>query len=208
VAAAGVYALTMRYSNEEQSPATHYNPDPLARHADITVNGETTRVWFPHTFHRNSFWELTVPVTLEAGRNTVVFASEELPNFDGETYASDVWPGVLLRSAYAPNLDWIEVTPMVETDAPLVSAAVTSRCVAGKSALVVTVTSEADAAIDVRVATPYGDKSVDALAAGRSKSLSFTTRLAAMPAGQVSVSATAGDAQQTTTVAYDGRTCR
>jgi hypothetical protein len=208
VAAAGVYALTMRYSNEEQSPATHYNPDPLARHADITVNGETTRVWFPHTFHRNSFWELTVPVTLEAGRNTVVFASEELPNFDGETYASDVWPGVLLRSAYAPNLDWIEVTPMVETDAPLVSAAVTSRCVAGKSALVVTVTSEADAAIDVRVATPYGDKSVDALAAGRSKSMTFTPRLAAMPAGQVSVSATAGDAQQTATVAYDARTCR
>ncbi|WP_433469486.1 hypothetical protein [Spirillospora sp. CA-128828] len=29
---AGRYALTVRYSDPEQSPATHYNPDPLARH--------------------------------------------------------------------------------------------------------------------------------------------------------------------------------
>lgn len=208
VASAGVYALTMRYSNEEQSPATHYNPDPLARHAEITVNGETTRVWFPHTFHRNSFWELTVPVTLKAGKNTVVFASEELPNFDGETYASDVWPGVLLRSAYAPNLDWIEMTPMTETDASLVSTEVVSRCVAGKSTLAVTLTSETDAAVDVLVTTPYGVKSVAGLADGRSKSLTFTTRLADMPAGEASVAVTAGGATHTTAVAFSARTCR
>ncbi len=64
----GLYALRVRYSNPEQSEATHYNPDPLARHADITVNGgEMRRVSFPHTFHQNNFWELTVPVHLEEG---------------------------------------------------------------------------------------------------------------------------------------------
>ncbi|WP_306986783.1 LamG-like jellyroll fold domain-containing protein [Streptomyces canus] len=109
---AGLYALRVRYSNPEQSEATHYNPDPLARHADITVNGgETRRVGFPHSFHQDNFWELTVPVTLKKGQNTIAFRSEELPNFDGTTYASDTFPGVLLRSRYAPLIDRITVAP-------------------------------------------------------------------------------------------------
>jgi hypothetical protein len=109
---AGLYALRVRYSNPEQSDATHYNPDPLARHADISVNGgEIQRVGFPHTFHQNDFWELTVPVQLVKGQNTIAFRSEELPNFDGTTYASDTFPGVLLRSRYAPLIDRITVAP-------------------------------------------------------------------------------------------------
>jgi hypothetical protein len=109
---AGTHALRIRYSNPEQSPATHYNPDPLARHADIAVNGgESKRVTFPHTFHQNNFWELTVPVQLKEGQNTITFRSEELPNFDGTTYASDTFPGVLLRSRHAPLIDRITVAP-------------------------------------------------------------------------------------------------
>lgn len=109
---AGQYALRIRYSNPEQSPATHYNPDPLARHADISINGgQTQRVSFPHTFHQDNFWELTVPVHLKKGQNTITFRSEELPNFDGTTYASDTFPGVLLRSRYAPLIDRIVVAP-------------------------------------------------------------------------------------------------
>ncbi|WP_256361973.1 LamG-like jellyroll fold domain-containing protein [Streptomyces sp. TRM70350] len=108
----GLYALRIRYSNPEQSEATHYNPDPLARHADITVNGgEERRVGFPHSFHQNNFWELTVPVHLKKGQNTITFRSEEQPNFDGTTYASDTFPGVLLRSRHAPLIDRITVAP-------------------------------------------------------------------------------------------------
>ncbi|MGY6024720.1 LamG-like jellyroll fold domain-containing protein [Streptomyces spinosirectus] len=108
----GLYALRVRYANPEQSEATHYNPDPLARHADISVNGgRTQRVGFPHSFHQDNFWELTVPVHLEKGHNTIAFRSEELPNFDGTTYASDTFPGVLLRSRYAPLIDRIAVAP-------------------------------------------------------------------------------------------------
>ncbi|PAZ16271.1 cellulosome enzyme [Streptomyces sp. SA15] len=108
----GLYALRIRYSNPEQSEATHYNPDPLARHADISVNGgEAQRVGFPHSFHQNNFWELTVPVHLKKGQNTIALRSEELPNFDGTTYASDTFPGVLLRSRYAPLIDRITVAP-------------------------------------------------------------------------------------------------
>nr|MDT0662850.1 LamG-like jellyroll fold domain-containing protein [Micromonospora sp. DSM 115978] len=108
----GTYAMRVRYSNPEQSPATHYNPDPLARHADISINDRTARrVLFPHTFHDNNFWELTVPVELTRGQNTIRFAAEELPNFDGTSYASETFPGVLLRSQYAPVIDAITLAP-------------------------------------------------------------------------------------------------
>ncbi len=109
----GTYAVTFRYSNEEQSPATHYNPDPVARYALISVNGaDPVRVAFPHSFHRNNFWELTVPLDLIAGNNSIEIRGEEKPQFDGVTYASDTWPDVLLRSQFAPNIDWISVSPL------------------------------------------------------------------------------------------------
>ena len=110
-AEAGTYAVRVRYANPEQAPATHYNPDPLARHADLTVNGRgRQRVLFPHSFHENNFWELTVRVSLKKGVNTLTFRSEELPDFDGTTYASQVWD-VPLRSQYAPIVDKIAVAP-------------------------------------------------------------------------------------------------
>lgn len=113
VARAGTYALIIRYSNDEQSEATHYNPDPLARIARISVNGaEPVLATFPNTFHRNNWWEMTVPVQLRAGTNTVRIAGEEQPNWEGKTYASLVWPDVLLRSRFAPNIDRITVMPM------------------------------------------------------------------------------------------------
>ncbi|MFI7124783.1 LamG-like jellyroll fold domain-containing protein [Nonomuraea sp. NPDC050153] len=109
----GAYALTIRYSNPEQSPASHYNPDPLARHADVSVNGaEPRRAWFPHSFHAGNFWELTVPAQLRKGVNTIAFASRELPNFDGDSYSSGTFPDILLRSKYAPIVDKIAVTPI------------------------------------------------------------------------------------------------
>lgn len=70
---------------------------------------------FPHSFHDNNFWELTVPVTLRRGVNRVSFSSAELPNFDGTTYASQTWPDVLLRSAYAPVIDRVTVTPYAKS---------------------------------------------------------------------------------------------
>jgi hypothetical protein len=73
------------------------------------VSTAARRVGFPHCFHENNFWELAVPVWLKKGRSTIGFRSEELPNFDGTTYASDTFPGVLLRSRYAPLIDRITV---------------------------------------------------------------------------------------------------
>ncbi|MDC0766962.1 cellulosome protein [Streptomyces sp. HD] len=105
---AGPHALTIRYSNGEQTPATRYNPDPVCRHADLTVNdGTPHRILFPTTFDFNAFRTLTVPVTLVQGANTLTFTVGELPAFDGEfRNAHDRGP------ACAPVIDRVTVTPL------------------------------------------------------------------------------------------------
>jgi hypothetical protein len=104
----GRHALTIRYSNGEQAPATHYNPDPVCRHADVCVNGAAPRrVLFPTTFHFGNFWNLSVPVTLDRGPNTITFTADELPDFDGRTRNAHGQ-----RSAHAPVVDRITVTPL------------------------------------------------------------------------------------------------
>ncbi|MFJ8109395.1 cellulosome protein [Streptomyces sp. NPDC096132] len=106
----GRHAVTIRYANAEQAPATHYNPDPIARHADLSVNGgPARRVLFPTTFHFNNFWELTVPVTLRKGTNRLTFTAQELPDFNGDTYNP-----YDQRSPYAPVVDRIAVTPLAQ----------------------------------------------------------------------------------------------
>ncbi len=109
----GTYAMTLRYSNEEQSPSSHYNPDPVARRADISVNGgPVQKVLFPQSYNANQFWELTVEVQLQAGENSIRFASEEQPDFNGVTYISERYPTLGLRSQWAPNLDRMTFTAL------------------------------------------------------------------------------------------------
>ncbi|WP_458117271.1 OmpL47-type beta-barrel domain-containing protein [Arthrobacter sp. D2-10] len=132
---AGTQMITVRYSNPEQSPSTHYNPDPLARFANVSVNGaKATRVGFPHSFHENNFWELEFPVELKEGTNTLVFQSEEKPNFDGKTYASDTNQDLLLRSRFAPVIDKIGVTPLVAASEPADTVAPTVALTLDKEA--------------------------------------------------------------------------
>ncbi|WP_304451662.1 LamG-like jellyroll fold domain-containing protein [Nocardiopsis sp. YSL2] len=117
-ARAGTFAMRVRYANPETSPTTHYNPNPVARHADISVNGADPRtVLFPPTFHENNFWTLTVPVELERGVNTIAFSAEEQPNFEGDSLISEDWPDLVLRSPYAPVIDNITVAEF--TSGPL-----------------------------------------------------------------------------------------
>ncbi|TDN91662.1 immunoglobulin-like domain-containing protein [Microbacterium sp. BK668] len=81
-----------------------------------------------------------------------------------------------------------EVQPLVTA-----SVAVTGRCVAGKETLVVTVTNADDRAIQVGIATAYGPKQIATLAAGKSVSAAFATRLVSVPSGTVTATVSAGE---------------
>jgi hypothetical protein len=115
---AGTYAMTMRFANNQELPANHYNPDIMTRHAEVSVNGATSqRVNFANTYHWNQFATYTVPVTLNQGSNTIKFTASQLYNYDGTTIGvvysgggSDI--GQPLRSTSAPNLDQISLAPL------------------------------------------------------------------------------------------------
>ncbi len=91
---------------------------------------------------------------------------------------------------------------------PDVSAAVTTRCVAGKVVEVVTVTNASTTSVSAVVTGRYGTRTVT-VPAGKSMSLAFSTRVASTTAGSVSVVATAfGDAGTTSlTATANATTC-
>jgi hypothetical protein len=113
--AAGRYAMTVRYANDEGIIANHYNPDLMTAPADIGVNGAPTfHVNFASTFDWNQFSTLTIPVTLRKGANTIKFIANPQYNWDGTTIGyiysgSDV--GDPLRSDTAPNIAQITMAP-------------------------------------------------------------------------------------------------
>ncbi|MEV0954270.1 LamG-like jellyroll fold domain-containing protein [Promicromonospora sp. NPDC050249] len=202
---AGPHAVVLRYSNPEQSPASHYNPDPIARRADISVNGGASApVLFPHTFHANNFWEKTVVLDLEEGANTITLSSEEAPNFDGTTYASDVWPDFPLRSRWAPVVDRITVSPIAVPRVQAVTEVTTEAICRGPRAfLAVSTRNVSDEPLDVRIASELGKRSTTGLAPGDTWRQTFPTRSSVLAAGSVTVTA-AGIA---TEHAYEGMTC-
>lgn len=82
----------------------------------------------------------------------------------------------------------------------------TSRCVAGKAQLVVSVRNADDVDAEVEIATPFGDKTVD-LASGKSTSSSFSVRAGALAEGTVQVSGVAGDRAYSASTLFASRTC-
>ncbi|WP_407359167.1 family 43 glycosylhydrolase [Microbacterium sp. LTA6] len=87
------------------------------------------------------------------------------------------------------------------------SSAVTTRCVAGKVALAVSVTNDDSRAADVVITTPFGDKTVKALQAGKTVTQTVSTRQSAIAAASIAVQGTASDASYSASTFYETRTC-
>jgi hypothetical protein len=92
-----------------------------------------------------------------------------------------------------------------------VTVTVQPRCIAGKAYLAVRVLNDHNSAVDVVMETRYGNRSFADVAPGAAAFQSFAVRAAAVPAGSVTVRATAtvGGNEVTTTVNadYAAETC-
>lgn len=138
--------------------------------------------------------------THQVGTVTLNSASpSQVLSYDIELAAAGaVTLSLTATNAQSPMLSWVAATGEV-LPAPL-TAAVATRCVAGKVVLAVTVTNPRAEAVTVEVVSPYGAKSAVAVEAGASKSVTFASRLTSVPEGVVSVT-DAADA------AYAAKTC-
>ncbi len=92
-----------------------------------------------------------------------------------------------------------------------VEASVATRCVGGKVVQVVTVANGEDVPVSVTLSGAYGTKTFTSLAAGKSASASFTTRLPVIPAGSITLTASAtvagSDVTDTTEVSTSPASC-
>jgi hypothetical protein len=88
---AGRYVMNVRYANNQVSGSGNYNTNVVSRAAIITVNGTATTVMFRNNYSWSNWWDLPVPVTLNAGTNTISFGNS---------------------SAYAPDIDRVTVAPL------------------------------------------------------------------------------------------------
>ncbi|MCD9879544.1 CBM35 domain-containing protein [Streptomyces guryensis] len=90
-ASAGRYVLNVRYANDQVSRSGNYNTNVVSRAANIAVNGTATTVMFRNNYSWSSWWDLPVPVTLNAGTNTITLGNP---------------------TAYAPDIDRVSVAPL------------------------------------------------------------------------------------------------
>ncbi|WP_030040679.1 CBM35 domain-containing protein [Streptomyces resistomycificus] len=88
---AGRYVMNVRYANNEVAGSGNYNTNVISRAAGIDVNGTAQTVMFRNSYSWSNFWDLPVPVTLDAGSNTISFSNS---------------------GAYAPDIDRITVAPL------------------------------------------------------------------------------------------------
>ena len=96
VSAAGTYRMVITYANGELGDgASNYNSNIVDRSADISVNGGIAKkVYFRNTLGWSNYRTTVVDVTLAAGNNTIKFSNS---------------------SAYAPNIDKIEIAEAVSS---------------------------------------------------------------------------------------------
>ncbi|MBF4463022.1 MULTISPECIES: immunoglobulin-like domain-containing protein [unclassified Rathayibacter] len=121
-------------------------------------------------------WTSTVPLSGGTARATV-------PAGVGSVTAS--------YNGYADKLVKTSTSAPVSLDTLELAPAASTRCIAGKVVLTVTVKNNDTAAADITVTTGYGTKTFASVAPGSSASAAYSTRLKSTPAGSATVTGSA-----------------
>lgn len=126
-----------------------------------------------------------------------------------ETVAASEYaaPGTFTVSGIAQDDSRMPVEATVTVEAAIdVEVTTETRCVAGKVVLTTKIANAGADAAQIGISTPFGSKAAT-VAPGKSASYAFTTRAAAIPAGEVAVDVASGDATGTVAAAYAARSC-
>lgn len=188
----GLYDIVVVYSNAELSGRHDYNPQVVDRRLQVNESGSSAsaEAYFRYTYSWNSFWERTIPVELTTADGALVFGN---------------------ASAYAPNLDYLVIAPVIVgtpttvsaiNAAPVISAATTPAPNAagwntGAATVVATATDDSGVA-------PTVTYSVDGAAAVESAAGVQVTGDGTHAVTVVATDAAGTGATQVVTVSIDG----
>ena len=177
--------------------------------ATLPASAEVALAYGRGTASQPVDWDLSAVDTAEAGTyevtGTVRTIGANLNQWVGAG-GSTAWnaPGKQLYSSTA-----VEVTASVVVAAPALPVTVTAdtRCVAGKVTVTARVANGATVPVALAITSTYGSKSIAAVQPGKSTSAAFSTRSAAIGAGSVVVTVTAGDDSAEASAPYAAATC-
>ncbi|PTL72557.1 hypothetical protein C1I63_06630 [Rathayibacter caricis DSM 15933] len=215
---AGAYDAVVHYSNDDIEGTHDYNPQVVdlgLQAEEAGTTGLVGRTTFRYTYSSSNFWEAVLPLDLATDSGPVTFGNTRSTLFIDEgptTSTSDdrVLPGY----AVAPDVDWIDFAPFVlpaqETKLNVVSTAAV-RCISGKAVVTVTSVNRDAVPVDVTMTRGTTVKSFASVVPGKAATHAFSTRLAVLPAGDVSVAVSrsgGGAGAHTQTVAHPALTCR
>lgn len=100
----GNYTLTIGYAQWEYTANNTWQI--VNRWADMSVNGETSKhLVFANTRGWSNFWTTSVRVNLKKGENTIRFGNANTGTASESGKAS----------GWAPNFDYIQVAPTVDS---------------------------------------------------------------------------------------------
>lgn len=173
----------------------------LLREYNVLVNGtlvNTSSVRWDGGIGTPSYViPITEPSLWEGDTATVRFQMNEHGR-NSDPSIADVW--------VVPYPGAVEPTPELDLD-----VIVASRCVAGRNQLTVTATNTDDVPLSVTMESGFGSRVFSSVAPGRNAFHGFTTRLAELPGGEVTVTADGiVDGERRTisqTVGYDQQSC-
>lgn len=145
-----------------------------------------------------------VPVTGTVGEWTTVSAP-----VSGATGEHDVFFVFVAPEGTDESVDLFEIDNWAfgqEAAALDLTVTATSRCVAGKAQLVTTVRNNEAVAVEAKLTTPYGEKTIT-VAAGKSVSSAFASRLKTLPSGTAGVTGSAGSQSYSGSAEYSANRC-
>ncbi len=84
----GLYALTVKYSNNGEDGVHAYNVDIIEEYLTITAGSEKTELWCTNTYSSKTYRTAVAYINLEAGENTVTLSNDGHSRFAGKTAVS------------------------------------------------------------------------------------------------------------------------
>ena len=85
---AGLYALTVKYSNNGEDGVHAYNVDIIEEYITITAGNEKTELWCTNTYSSSTYRTAVAYMNLEAGENRIILSNDGHCRFAGKTARS------------------------------------------------------------------------------------------------------------------------
>jgi hypothetical protein len=190
-----ILAITAK---ERDALAAKWNPSLLVTSVDpvsATVPADASEVALPGT----------VRASFRDGHQETVAVTWDKADLSSLKKAGDTVQvrGQLANSAATPAVATITAAP----PAPAVTAAASSRCIGGKVVIATRATNQSDTTANITIASAWGSKTFNNVAAGSTVSTSTTVRASSVGAGTVNVTAAGTSGSRTVTASFAALNC-